>query len=186
MEDRDIVALFFARDESAIRRTAAKYGAKLKHLALHITGDRLTAEECENDTYLEAWNRIPPHNPADYLYAFLAAITRHLSLDACRARHALKRHAQIETLSAEMEECLPAPDDTACRVEYRELGEIIGRYLYTLDEEKRTIFVRRYWYLDSVRTIARRLGIGESKVKMTLLRCRNGLREYLTEEGYEL
>lgn len=85
-----------------------------------------------------------------------------------------------------MEECIPAPDDTACKVELKELGDAISRYLYTLSEEKQVIFIRRYWYLDSVDAISRRLGIGQSKVKMTLLRCRNELREYLKKEGYDL
>lgn len=89
-------------------------------------------------------------------------------------------------LTAEMEECIPAPDDTACKLEYKEFGEAISRYLYTLGEEKQMIFIRRYWYLDSVDAIAVRLGIAQSKVKMTLLRCRNGLREYLEKEGYDL
>ena len=85
-----------------------------------------------------------------------------------------------------MEECIPAPDDTACKLEYKELGEAISRYLYMLSEEKQVIFIRRYWYLDSVDAISRRLGIGQSKVKMTLLRCRNELRAYLEKEGYDL
>ena len=85
-----------------------------------------------------------------------------------------------------MEECIPAPDDTACKVEYKELGEAISRYLRTLNDEKQMIFIRRYWYLDSVDSISRRMSIGQSKVKMTLLRCRNELREYLVKEGYDL
>jgi len=186
LDDREIVSLFFRREESALSYTAEKYGGRLKKLSLGITGDRLTAEECENDTYLEAWNRIPPHDPAEYLYAFLAGIIRHLSLDVCRSRSALKRSAHIAALTAELEECIPAPDDAACRLEHRELSEAIGRYLLTISEQKRVIFIRRYWYLDSVADIARRMGIGQSNVKMTLLRCRNGLRDFLTKEGYDL
>ena len=186
MNDRQIVALYYQRDECALTQTAAKYSGRLRKLSLSITGDRLTAEECENDTYLEAWNRIPPHDPAEYLYAFLAGIIRHLSLDVCRSRSALKRSAHIAALTAELEECIPAPDDAACRLEHRELSEAIGRYLLTISEQKRVIFIRRYWYLDSVADIARRMGIGQSNVKMTLLRCRNGLRDFLTKEGYDL
>jgi len=186
LEDNRIIDLFMSRDETAIEETSVKYGARLKNISFGITEDRQTAEECENDTYLEAWNTIPPHNPVEYLFAFLARIVRHISIDACRTRSRLKRSAVIMELTAEMEECIPAPDDTVCKLEYKELGEAIGRYLYTLSEEKQMIFIRRYWYLDSVDAIAVRLGIGQSKVKMTLLRCRNGLREYLTKEGYDL
>lgn len=186
MEDKGIIALYMSRDESALAETAAKYGSRLRGISYGITADDGTAEECENDTYWEAWNTIPPHDPVGYLFAYLARIVRHISIDACRTRSRLKRSAAITELTAEMEECIPAPDDTAARMEYRELGEAISRYLYTLHEEKRQIFIRRYWYLDSVESIARRLGIGQSKVKMTLFRCRSGLKEYLEKEGYIL
>ncbi|MBE6657884.1 MAG: sigma-70 family RNA polymerase sigma factor [Ruminococcaceae bacterium] len=186
MEDNRIIELYISRDERAIGQTAAKYGTRLKHIAVDITQDSRTAEECENDTYMQAWNTIPPHNPVDYLFAYLARIIRHIAIDACRTQGRLKRSAVITELTAEMEECIPAPDDVASQVEYRELGEAISRYLRTLSEEKQIIFVRRYWYLDSVAAISVRLGISQSKVKMILLRCRNGLREYLKEEGYDL
>ena len=186
LEDSRIIELYQNRDEDAIGQTAAKYGTRLKHIADTITRDSLTAEECENDTYMQAWNSIPPHNPAEYLFAYLACIIRHLAIDVCRTQSRLKRSAVITELSAEMEECIPAPDDTAGRMEYRELGEAVSRYLHTLSEEKQIIFVRRYWYLDSVDAIAKRLGVGQSKVKMTLLRCRNGLRDYLEKEGFDL
>ena len=186
MEDDRIIALYLERDEAALTHTSEKYGRKLKNISYGITEDKQTAEECENDTYLEAWNTIPPQNPVDYLYAYLARIIRHISIDVCRTRSRLKRSAVITELTAEMEECIPAPDDTACNVELKELGEAISRYLHTLSEEKQVIFIRRYWYLDSVDAISRRLGIGQSKVKMTLLRCRNELRAYLEKEGYDL
>ena len=186
MEDNRIIELYMNRDEAAVEETSAKYGTRLKNISFGITEDRQTAEECENDTYMEAWNSIPPQNPVDYLYAYLARIIRHISIDVCRTRSRLKRSAVITELTAEMEECIPAPDDTACRLEYKELGEAISRYLYTLSEEKQKIFIRRYWYLDSVESISRHLGITQSKVKMTLLRCRNELKTYLEKEGYDL
>ena len=186
LEDNRIIALYTNRDITAIKETAAKYGSRLKSISYGITEDRQTAEEYENDTYLEAWNTIPPHNPMDYLFVFLVRIVRHISLDACRTRSRLKRSAAITELTTELEERIPDPDDTACKLEYKELGEAISQYLYTLSEEKQMIFIRRYWYLDSVDAIARHLGIGLSKVKMTLLRCRHGLKEYLEKEGYDL
>ena len=186
MDDGQIVTLYLQRDEAAIRRTAERYGRRLYALALGITADAQTAEECENDTYLQAWNAIPPHEPRSYLYAFLARITRHLALDRCRAGARLKRSAQLCELSAELEQCIPAPDDTPCRAGERELAETLNAFLAALGEEKRRIFVRRYWYCDSIVDIAKRLAVSESKVKTTLHRCRARLRMVPEQEGYEL
>ena len=184
MDDHDIVALYLRRDETAIRQTAEKYGRRLRALACGIVNDLQTAEECENDTYMEAWRAIPPHEPSDHLYAFLARITRHISLNRCRDRDRLKRGAFICELSAEMEQCIPVPDDSACRMDDLALGAAINDFLGKLDAEKRNIFIRRYWFLDSVANIAKCYGISESKVKTTLFRCRNRLREHLNKEGY--
>jgi len=186
LEDERIVELYLLRDESAIEQTADKYGTRLRTLAQSITEDRQVAEECENDTYMQAWSSIPPHEPYTYLYAFLARITRHLSLNCCRNRQRLKRQAFMCELSREMEECLPAPDDAACRLERAELQAALNAFLGTLSKEKRNLFVRRYWYLDSVAAIAARFGITQSKVKTTLFRLREQLRRYLQKEGYEL
>ena len=184
MDDNRIVELYLLRDETAIKQTTEKYGSRLRSLAYGIVKDQQTAEECENDTYMKAWNTIPPHEPRSYLYAFLARITRHISLNCCRDRSRLKRSAFISELSAEMEQCIPAPDDSSCRMDDLALRTAINDFLGKLDEEKRNMFVRRYWFLDSVADIAKRYGISESKVKTTLFRCRNRLREYLIKEGY--
>lgn len=186
MDDSSIVTLYLLRDERAIGHSAQKYGSRLRSLANGIVCDRLTAEECENDTYLAAWNAIPPHEPRSYLYAFLARITRHLALDRCRERARLKRDVMLCELSDELEQCLPAPDDAACRLEESELRDALNAFLAALNEEKRNIFLRRYWYFDSVADISRRFALSESKVKMTLLRCRAQLRKFLEQEGYTL
>ena len=186
LDDERIVELYLSRDESAIKETSEKYGSRLRSLAYGIVNDAQTAEECENDTYLEAWNSIPPHDPKSYLYAFLARITRHISLNRCRDGSRLKRSAVICELSAEMEECLPAPDDSEYRIDDKLLGEAINRFLSTLDEEKRNVFIRRYWFLDSVTDISARFDISESKIKTMLFRCRNKLREHLKKEGYNI
>ena len=186
MDDNQIVELYLQRDERAIRESAEKFGSRLRALAYGITEDPQTAEECENDSYLQAWNAIPPHEPRTYLYAFLARITRHLALNCCRDRARLKRSAEICTLSDELEQCLPAPDDTAYRMDDMELGRIINAFLAGLDGEKRNVFIRRYWYLDSVADISRRFALSESKVKTLLFRCRKQLRKYLEQEGYHL
>lgn len=186
MEDNRIVELYLMRDETAIKQTTEKYGSRLRSLSYVIVNDKQTAEECENDTYMEAWNTIPPHEPRNYLYAFLARISRNISLNCCRNRNRLKRRAFICELSTEMEQCIPSPDDVECRIDDIALGNAINGFLAKLDEEKRNIFVRRYWYLDSVAAISKRFVLSESKVKTTLFRCRNGLREYLEKEGYTL
>lgn len=186
LDDNSIVELYLLRDETAISQTNEKYGSRLRSLAYGIVEDVQTAEECENDTYMEAWNSIPPHEPRSYLYAFLARITRHISLNCCRNRSRLKRSAYICELSTELEQCLPAPDDMACRLDDMVLAEVLNAFLGTLSEENRNIFLRRYWYLDSIAAIAKRFSLSESKVKTTLFRCRNLLREHLEKEGYPL
>ncbi len=189
MDDKSIVELYLLRDETAIKFTSEKFGSRLRNLAYGIVKDSQTAEECENDTYMEAWNTIPPKSPGEYLYAFLARITRHISLNRCRDRSRLKRSAHICELSAEMEQCIPSPDDTECRINDIALSEAINGFLCGLDEEKRNIlniFIRRYWYLDSISDISKRFALSESKVKITLYRCRNRLREHLEKEGYNV
>ena len=186
MDDNRIVELYLLRDETAIKQTTEKFGSRLHSLAYGIVNDQQTAEECENDTYMEAWNTIPPHEPRSYLYAFLARITRHISLNCCRNRSRLKRSAFICELSSEIEQCIPAPDDVECRIDDMTLRKAINGFLSKLDEEKRNIFIRRYWYLDSIASISERFALSQSKIKTTLFRCRNELREYLEKEGYSI
>ncbi len=186
MESEKIVELYLLRNESAITETVQKYGRRLRALAFGITADWQTAEECENDTYLEAWNSIPPHEPRSYLYAFLARITRHIALNCCRSRNRLKRSALICELSFEMEQCIPSPSNAECRLESRLFSEAVNGFLGTLSEEKRNIFLRRYWYFDSITDISIRFSLSQSKVKTTLCRTRKQLRKYLEKEGYIL
>ena len=182
MTDVEIVTLYLARDESAISQTAAHYGPRLHALANGILEDVPTAEGCVNDTYLAAWNAIPPNEPRDYLYAFLARITRHLSIDRCRARNREKRKTDV--LSEELSECVAGPDRAEDRLNEKELAAAISTFLRALPEGKRTLFLRRYWYCDSVSDLARRFGWGESRVKTALHRLRAALREHLRKEGF--
>ncbi len=186
MDDLHIIELYFARDEAAILHTSEKYGKRLRGISYGITDDFQTAEECENDTYVEAWDTIPPHRPVDYLYAFLARIIRHVSLNRCRDRRRLKRDAYLCELSDELEECIPSPDDCVCRIDDLAFAEVLNGFLRSLEEEKRNLFLRRYWYLDSVAAIAGRFGLSESNVKTTLFRLRKRFRTYLETEGYHL
>jgi len=184
MDDQRIVELYLQRDEAAIGQTAGKFGQRLRSLAYGIVRDRQTAEECENDTYLEAWNTIPPHQPGGYLYAYLARITRHLALNCCRDRTRLKRNACLCQLSEELEQCIPAFEDTERHIDAMLLQEALNGFLAGLPETKRNVFVRRYWYLDSLAEIAGRYSLSQSMVKIILYRCRIQLREHLERKGY--
>ena len=186
MDDGSIVDLYLARDETAIARTSEKYGAALRTLADRILGDEPAAEECENDTYLEAWNRIPPHEPRDYFFPFLGRIARHLAIDRCRRRDAQKRSALLCELTAELELCLPAKENVEAEVNASELEMVIRRFLSDCSEEQRGIFLRRYWYFDTIPAIAARYSFTERKVKVTLHRLRERLRAVLEEEGWTI
>ena len=182
ISDREIVELFFRRDERAIYETAKKYGRLLLSVAVRITGSREDGEECVNDTYVGAWGAIPPARPAA-LGTFLCKITRRLSLKAVRGRNAEKRGGGTFTAALdELAECVPAPTDVEEEVLKNELSAAIDRFLSGMPETERKIFVCRYWYFDGVAEIAERFGFGESRVKMTLLRTREKLRRALEKE----
>ncbi len=184
MTDFEIVDLYLARDEAAITYTAERYGNRLCGLAYGILGDRTAAEECENDTYLAAWNSIPPHEPRSYLFTYLACIARHISLDRCRARSRDKRSARMTELTSELSECIPARETADARLEAKELAAAISAFLYTLPVERRDVFLRRYWYFDSTAALAKQMGWSESRVKTTLNRLRKTLLDYPQKEGY--
>ena len=186
MDDDKIVELYLMRDESAIRLTAKKYGTRIRKIAYDIIEDEHYAEECENDTYIKAWNSIPPHEPRNYLFAFLARITRHTALDVCKEQNRIKRNALLCELNAEMEQCIPSPDDGECTLDSILFSDIINKFLASLKDEHRNVFVRRYWYMDSISSISRYYGMSQSKVKSILFRTRNQLRDYLIKEGYNL
>ncbi len=181
MEDTHIVALFLKRDECAIRETDRQYRAYLMHIARHILCSRQDAEECVNDTYLRAWNAIPPHEPTR-LSAFLGKITRRLALDRYAARTADKRGGNtIPVLLDELQDCLPDPTSDIV-TDTLVLRDALNRFLRHLSPESRRIFVRRYWYCDSVRDIAQAFGGSESRIKMNLLRTRRELKLFLESE----
>ena len=184
LEDNEIVELYLKRDESAIKCTAEKYGSRLRALSLGITRDAQAAEECENDTYLQAWDTIPPHEPRSYLYPFLARITRHISIDRCRHRDRLRRSAYVQELSTELQCCIPGHDDVEQRIEAIALGQSINAFLRAQQDLPRRVFLRRYWYMDSIADISVRFGITQSKTKSILFRCRSALRKYLEKEGF--
>jgi RNA polymerase sigma factor (sigma-70 family) len=183
MEDSKIVDFYLMRKEEAIKQTSLKYGKQLHSIAMNIVQHSSDAEECENDTYIKAWDSIPPHEPRTYLFAFLARITRHIALDLCKHKNRQKRTALIVELSEELAQCIPAPTAEECQICDEGFGEVINPFLWKLDEDTRNVFIRRYWFLDSIRQIAEEFQMSESKVKSMLFRTRNKLRRYLEKEG---
>ena len=186
LEDRDIVNLFISRDESAISLTKEKYGRKLNLLSFGLTEDINAADECESDTYIRTWYSIPPNKPFEYFYPYLARILRHIALDFCKTKNRAKRKATVEELSLELEQTIPDNCSTEDLFMESQLKDLLNKYLRSLTPEKRNIFIRRYWYMDSVKTISDGYGISQSKVKVTLHRCREDLKKYLEKEGYEI
>jgi len=181
VEDAKIIALFWARNEDAIAQTDAEYGRRLHQLAHRLLQNHEDAEESVSDTYLRTWNAIPPSKPK-YFYAFLAAICRHLSLNRLDWKQAAKRHAEVVSLTQEMELCIP---DTRREdvLRGKELGRLLDQFLDSLSKESRLIFLRRYWYVDTIAEIVQRYGMTESKVKMQLSRTRKKLSAFLEQEG---
>lgn len=184
MEDSEIVDLYFAREESAILQTAQKYGSGLRKIANAILGSMELAEECENDTYLRAWNLIPPNEPRTYLFPFLGKITRHLAIDECRKHAAQKRKAILCELTKEMEECISGGSSVEGTIQAGALSQAISAFLGKCPEEQRNVFMRRYWFFDSIPEICQRYGYSQSKVKTMLFRMREELRKHLEKEGY--
>ncbi|MBE6922540.1 MAG: sigma-70 family RNA polymerase sigma factor [Ruminococcaceae bacterium] len=184
MEDKQIIALYWSRNEEAIRQTENRYGGKLNALAYRIVNTREDAQECVSDTYLAAWDSMPPQWP-EYLFAYLAKICRNLSLSRLDWLNAAKRKAEVVTLTREMELCIPDRGNER-NLEGKELGELLNRFLGTISRENRMIFLRRYWYADSIEEIAKRYHFSQSKVKTSLHRTRNKLSVFLAKEGISL
>lgn len=186
MEDNQIIHLYFERSEEAIRQTAAKYGNYCHTIAYNILQNIEDSEECVNDTYWKAWGIIPPRRPKR-LAAFLGKITRNLALDRYRCYTAEKRGGgEMAVALEELGECISSEESMEAHADEMVLTDILNRFLASLSTEQRKIFMRRYWYLSSVKEIADDYGITESKVKMSLLRCRNQLKAVLEKEGIAL
>ena len=181
MTDSQIIALFWDRNEDAIRETDAAYGRRLYAISNQILCQRQEAEESVSDTYMKAWETMPPQKPL-YFFAYLAKICRNFSLARLQWNSAAKRSAEIVSLTQEMAECIP-DRRMEQRLERDELGRLLNLFLESLTRDNRLIFLRRYWYADSIREIANRYGISESKVKTQLHRTRKKLQLFLEKEG---
>ncbi|MCQ2529060.1 MAG: sigma-70 family RNA polymerase sigma factor [Saccharofermentans sp.] len=188
MEDSQIVDLYWQRDEMAISETQTKYERYLTKVANNILNSLEDSQDSVNDTYLHAWNSMPPHRP-EVLSAFLAKITRRLSIDIFRKRTASKRGGTEYELSLQelQESGFEAGEDSNVidDNESEVLGQLISKYLKTLPETTRNIFIGRYFHNDPLKEICAYYGFSETKVKSLLFRTRNGLRDYLAKEGFE-
>lgn len=179
-EDEEIIELFFARSEDAIRELHLKYGKICHRLSYNILNDAQDAEDCVNDAYLGAWNAIPPARP-DPLLPYLCKIVRNISLKLYHRKGAARRNSSHTIAMEEIEACLAGPDTVEAQIEARELARHIEGFLDTLSPENRAIFMRRYWFFDSCRDIAQRAGLTEKNVTVRLTRIRRKLKEYLAE-----
>ena len=183
MPDDRIVALYWSRSEDAISETEVKYGSYCRSIAKSILSDREDTEECVNDTYLDAWNCMPPHKPT-VLSTFLGKITRRISIDRWRRNHAEKRGGGVmEAVLDELSDCA-SPDDTETVIEQKEMARLIGTFLDALPKDERRVFLCRYWYMNAVSEIARAHGFTQGKTASMLHRTRGKLRTFLESEGY--
>lgn len=181
MKDADIVALYFARNEEAIHESQRAYGNYCTAVAMNILSSPADAEECVNDTWLKAWQSIPPAKPLD-LKAFLGRITRNLSLDRFRTLTRHKRNRDLEVAMEELSEAIPLPDDTKDSL----LKQLLGEFLAQAEPLNRRLFVGRYWHGYSVGKLARHYGLTENAVSQRLIRTRKALKEFLEKEGYRV
>lgn len=182
LEDQDIVKMFCIRSEQAIEELSKKYGKLCSNIARNILNDDQDTEECVNDTYLGVWNSVPPKQP-NPLLAYVCKITRNLAIKKYHTNTAFKRNSCYEVALSELEGCLAAPDSAEAELSARELTESLNRFLSTLDRENRILFVRRYWYADSISDLADRFGMSNRNISLRLFRTREKLRSHLVQEG---
>ena len=185
LEDREIIGLFHERSEQAILELDRKYGAAVRRTAVNILNNRQDAEECANDTWLGAWRTIPPQNP-DPLSTYVCRIARDLAIKKLHANTAAKRNGNYDLALDELEACIPSGTDLEADLERKELSAAINRFLGTLGYEDRYLFVRRYWYADSVADIAAQTHGSVNRTSVRLFRLREKLRKSLQKEGLNL
>ncbi len=184
MEDAQIIDLYWQRSEDAIPETESKYGRYCRAIADNVLSNTLDAEECVNDTWLAAWNSMPTNRPAT-LPPYLGKISRNLALDRLAARRAAKRGGdQTDAVLDELAECLPGGEDPESAAEVKELADRINRFLRTLPETERLIFVSRYWYMAPIEETAVRFGFTRVKTAAMLHRTRKKLHTQLKKEGW--
>ncbi len=184
MEDQEIVALFWKRDESAIQETSKKYGMYCYSIAYRILKNHEDSEESVNDTYVDAWHSMPPHKPS-LLSTFLGKITRRIAIDKWRASRAEKRgNGEMSLVWDELEECIASENDIDTEIDRKQLAQTVNAFMKTLSDSERKVFVCRYFYMDPLESICKKFGFSEGKVKSMLFRTREKLRVYLQKEGF--
>lgn len=185
MEDNQIIELYFRRDEAALAETANKYGTFCLRIAMNVVSVREDAEECVNDTYHTAWNQIPPTKP-DSFKAFLGKIVRNFAISKYRALHAKKRFNGLEVMLSELNDCIPSTESVEQEIGAKELTEYINNWLESQKAEDRALFVKRYWYGEEVRELAKQCGISAAQMTQKMLRLRRKLKAFLNEKGVVL
>lgn len=184
MTDQQIITLYWERDERAIRETDDRYGAYCRTIAQNILHDPQDAEESANDTWFRAWNAIPPARPRQLKW-FLAKITRNLALDRFKAQNAEKRKSgETALILDELEECLPAQNDTQQQIEAHELQGCINRFVHNLPAREGNVFIRRYFFAESIPEIAKKYRLSQNHISVILSRTRKRLKDHLEKEGY--
>lgn len=186
MEDHQIIKLFWNRDETAIAETSKKYGSYCYAIANNILQSKEDSDECVNDTYLNAWNALPPQKP-NVLSVFLGKITRNLAFDRYHFNHAQKRGGgEVSIVLDEIAEIVSDSNDMEQAADNRALAHAINEFLSELPADKRKMFVLRYWYTEKVSAIAKQFGITENACSVQLSRIRNKLRTHLENGGFDL
>ena len=182
MDDQSIIELFIKRDENAIKESKEKYGKYCARIASNILSVSEDVEECLNDTWISAWNRIPPLIPVS-LKAFYGKLVRDISLDKYRASHAKKRYNGLITILDELSDCIPSGQDVQKSLEQKELSEKINCWLGSLPKEDRILFIKRYYYGETVKSLALVMNCTENQMAQRMMKLRNGLKSYLKAEG---
>lgn len=185
MGDKDIIDLYLQRDELAINETQTKYGSYCYTIANNILSIHEDAEECVNDTWVHAWNRIPPIIPKS-LKAFLGKLVRDISLSRYRKNHAMKRYSGMEIMLAELEECIPSEFDVQKELDQQDMADLINGWLGSLSRIDRVLFIKRYYYGEQVKSLAKLQACTENQMAQKMLKLRNNLKLYLISEGVSL
>lgn len=185
MDDKQIIELYFERNEQAIKETETKYGAFCHRIAMNILGIHEDAEECVNDTYYSVWKQIPPTVP-EVFKVYLGRITRNLSISRFRAMRAKKRYSSMEIMLSELNDCVPSSSNVEQTIEVMQLSDYISEWLDSLPVEDCALFVRRYWFGDEVQELAKKCGITAAKMAQRMLRLRKSLKAALEQKGVAL
>jgi RNA polymerase sigma-70 factor (ECF subfamily) len=186
MKDKELIDLYLCRNENAIAITKEQYGKRIRQLLYGIIKDYDSVEDCENDCYYNVWKSIPPNTPYNYFFAYITTIARNIALNFIRSRNRHNGGMIIQELDSELENTIPGSNNISDLIDAHALSEILNSYVASLPESKRNIFIRRYWYMDSVKEISKGYRISVGTVKSVLFRCRNELKSILIKEGYNV